>query len=139
MYRDITPNFIQKLGKSEVFVFGSHVSARHNDGAAILAKAYLGACVGQKEGIQGQSYAIPIVGRTVTKRSLMASVLRFTLYALEHPELTFYVSEIHLTSRKFPAYQVAIMFYEASKLPNVYLPRLYWDELEFSEEFKASL
>ena len=69
----------------------------------------------------------------------MASVLRFTLYALEHPELTFYVSEIHLTSRKFPAYQVAIMFYEASKLPNVYLPRLYWDELEFSEEFKASL
>lgn len=121
MYKYITPWSLGTLKRNEVIVFGCQEYGI------------------QGEGPSGQSYAIPIIGRKVTAKTLKRTIERFTEYASEHQELVFYVTEIGRGTRKFPPYKIAIMFFEASGLPNVYLPRLYWDELEFWVEFEASL
>ena len=56
--------------------------------------------------------------------------------ALER-DLVFYVVEIGHGCKIMPAYKIAMMFFEASKLPNVYLPRIYWDELEYGKELES--
>ena len=85
----ITPEWITSLKENEIFVFGCRNSGRHFDGASCFALEHFGAIMGQREGRQGQSYAIPTIGGTIDKKELQESVARFTEYAAEHPELTF--------------------------------------------------
>ena len=47
------------LEKGEIFVFGSNARGLHMGGAARVALEKFGAIMGQGEGPQGQSYAIP--------------------------------------------------------------------------------
>ena len=54
-----TPENITSLDKDEVFVFGSNLLGNHAGGAARVARRNFGAIMGQGEGMQGQSYAIP--------------------------------------------------------------------------------
>ena len=58
----ITPEHIEALRPNEIFVFGSNIAGRHSGGAAKLALRKFGAVMGQAEGRQGSSYAIPTVG-----------------------------------------------------------------------------
>src|SRR5262245_53580931 len=44
-----------------IFVFGSNLAGRHGKGAALYAKQHHGAICGQGEGLQGDSYAIPLL------------------------------------------------------------------------------
>ena len=88
-----------------------------------------GAMMGQREGQQGQSYAIPTIGGTIDKKELQESVARFTEYATEHPELTFLVTPVGCGGGGWRPWMVAPMFRNASKLENVYLPLEFWDEL----------
>lgn len=85
----ITPEWITSLKENEIFVFGCRNSGRHFDGASCFALEHFGAIMGQREGRQGQSYAIPTIGGTIDKKELQESVARFTEYAEAHPELTF--------------------------------------------------
>ena len=55
----ITPPHIHHLKSNEIFVFGSNTSGRHLGGASWMAYQRFGAVMGQAEGPQGQSYAIP--------------------------------------------------------------------------------
>ena len=121
MYRYITPWNLGTLQRNEIIVFGCYEFGMHG------------------EGLLGQAYAIPVVGEMVTEEMLNKSIDRFTKYAEEHQELIFYVTEIGRGCNELPAWKIAMMFFEASKLPNVYLPRLYWNELEFWKELEASL
>ena len=54
-----TPDNITHLDEDEVFVFGSNLQGMHCGGAARTAVQKFGAIMGQGEGMQGQSYAIP--------------------------------------------------------------------------------
>ena len=55
-----TPEHITSLQPNEIFVFGSNLQGMHGGGAAYVAHRKFGAIWGQPEGIQGQSYAIPV-------------------------------------------------------------------------------
>ena len=125
----ITPEWITSLKENEIFVFGCRNSGRHFDGASCFALEHFGAIMGQREGRQGQSYAIPTIGGTIDKKELKESVARFTQYAAEHPELTFLVTPVGCGGGGWRPWMVAPMFRNASKLENVYLPQEFWDEL----------
>lgn len=126
----ITPEWITSLKENEIFVFGCRNSGRHFDGASCFALEHFGAIMGQREGRQGQSYAIPTIGGTIDKKELQDSVARFTKYAVEHPELTFLVTPVGCGGGGWRPWMVAPMFRNASKLENVYLPQEFWDELK---------
>lgn len=123
--RRITPSWIETLREDEIFVFGCRNSGRHFDGASCFALEHFGAIMGQREGRQGQSYAIPTIGGTIDKKELKDSVMRFTQYAIEHPELKFLVTPVGCGGGGWRPSIVAPMFREASALSNVYLPLLF--------------
>lgn len=59
--REYTSERITELKPNEIFVFGSNLAGAHGGGAARLAYNRFGAIWGQGVGLQGQSYAIPIM------------------------------------------------------------------------------
>lgn len=83
--------------KGEIFVFGSNQAGVHGAGAAKYARERHGAIMGQGEGLQGTSYAIPTKDWTI--RTLPLDIIRifvdrFLDFAREHPEMSFYVTPI---------------------------------------------
>ena len=112
--------FITELDEGEVFVFGSNGLGAHNGGAAAMAVNKFGAIYGQAEGLQGQSYAI----NTMDGFEVMVEqVARFIEFAREHPELTFYVTEIGCGIAGYSPEEVAPLFADASE--NVVLPEAF--------------
>ena len=61
----VTSGCITTLKENEIFVFGCRNSGRHFDGASNFALEHFGAVMGQREGRQGQSYAIPTIGGAI--------------------------------------------------------------------------
>lgn len=90
MKQKITPENIQELKENQIFVFGSNMNGNHSGGAARLAVEKFGAIMGQAEGLQGKSYAIPTLDKDmekVTEEELVVALGNFKHYADEHPEL----------------------------------------------------
>ena len=75
---NITPAWIDALEEDEIFVFGCRNSGRHWDGASAFALEHFGAVMGQREGRQGQSYAIPTIGGMIGLKEIRESVKTFT-------------------------------------------------------------
>lgn len=123
----ITPEFITSLSEGEVFVFGSNLQGYHAGGAAHIAEARFGAVWGQGVGMQGQSYAIPTMQGPV--ETIRPYVDEFTAYAKAHPELRFLVTRIGCGIAGFTPDEIAPLFREASRLPNVALPEDFWQVL----------
>ena len=126
----VTPDFVQNLEGDEIFVFGSNRAGLHGGGAAAMAHMFFGAVWGQGVGLQGQSYAIPTmeggvdyVGRYVDE---------FIVFAKEHPEFRFLVTEIGCGIAGFTPQEIAPLFRDAVSLNNVSLPRRFWDVLNIS-------
>lgn len=97
MEKQYTPENITELKANEVFVFGSNMNGNHAGGAAYMALKQFGAEMGNAEGIQGQSYAIPTLdqdGSRINLTDLEESIKRFYQYADEHPDNTFYLTKI---------------------------------------------
>ena len=134
--QNITPKWIVSLKENEIFVFGCRNSGRHWDGASAFALKHFGAIMGQREGRQGQSYAIPTIGGVIGLKEIRKSVATFTQYAAEHPELYFLVTPIGCGGGCRSPRAIAPMFREAAKLPNVSLPQEFWDILGRSIFFK---
>ena len=103
--------FIKRLPDNGIFVFGSNPEGRHGAGAARYARQHFGAIYGRGRGIQGRSYALvtknltpgyreaatgyvyPKAGpRSVDLRMLIKNIADLYCYALEHPDLDFYVA-----------------------------------------------
>lgn len=120
----ITPDRVSRLGENEIFVFGSNAQGRHEGGAAALAVDKFGAIMGQAEGLQGRSYAIPTAG--VSEQEMYQSICRFSEFAEAHPELIFYVTAVGCGSAGYTPYVVAPMFSQAARLDNVKLPKDFW-------------
>lgn len=126
--KHITPEFVSSLEGNEIFVFGCRNSGRHWDGASVFALKHFGAVFGQREGRQGRSYAIPTIGGTIGLKEIRQSVMQFTRYAAEHPELHFLVTPIGCGVGGWKASEIAPLFRNASRLPNVSLPKDFWAE-----------
>ncbi len=124
--RNITPEWVETLGENEIFVFGCRNSGRHFDGASNYALNHFGAIMGQREGRQGRSYAIPTIGGEIGLKEILQSVKTFTEYATRHPELHFLVTPVACGGGLRTPREIAPMFRDAAKLPNVSLPQVFW-------------
>lgn len=121
-----TPHNIKNLEKNEIFVFGSNAAGMHNGGAARTAVEKFGAIMGQGEGLQGQSYAIPTMG---TLEETEQAIQRFIQFAKVHPEMKFLVTRIGCGIAGYTPRQIAPMFASAVNVENVCLPKDFWEEL----------
>ena len=135
----ITPEWIETLAENEIFVFGCRNSGRHFDGASNFALEHFGAVMGQREGRQGRSYAIPTIGGTIGLRDIRKSVMLFTQYAAEHPELHFLVTPVGCGGGCQSEWDIAPMFSNAAKLPNVSLPIGFWNVLKLQNIRRPSI
>ena len=122
----ITPDWIDTLEENEVFVFGSNAQGNHAGGAAAHAVKHFGAIMGQGEGLQGQSYAIPTTGDYQT---FINAVERFLDYASAHPEQRFLVTRVGCGNAGHHVREVARAFAGAIKLENISLPEDFWEIL----------
>ena len=85
-YKGFTPDYIDRLLPNQIFVFGSNTLGYHTGGASGTARKKFGAVWGQAEGLQGQSYAIPVdFGKGIRKDTeVKASVEKFIAFAKEN-------------------------------------------------------
>lgn len=118
-----TPEVISNLSANEIFVFGSNLSGYHVGGAAKVAMKKFGACYGQNEGLQGQSYAIPTIFPSI--EMIRPHIERFLLFAKENKNLTFYVTSIGCGNAEWTEYEIAPMFAGAMQMENVIMPESF--------------
>jgi len=111
------------LDENEIFVFGSNTRGIHDGGASLTAVRCFGAIVGQPESPQGQSYALPTDGASLT--DIQASVNRFIVYAKAHPHLTFLVTEIGCGTAGYHPMEIGPLFKDAVTVSNIYLPKIF--------------
>ena len=130
-YKGFTPDYIDALLPSQVFVFGSNALGYHTGGASRTARKLFGAVWGQAEGLQGQSYAIPVdFGKGVRKDTeVKAAVDRFIDFAKEHTELFFFVTRVGCGIAGYHDEEMAQFFKDALELKNVCLPKSFVDAL----------
>jgi hypothetical protein len=103
----ITPEQINQLDPDEIFVFGSNMEGNHAGGAARTAIKW-GAIMGQGEGIQGKTYAIPTMLNSVVE--IKPYVLRFIEYAKSNPYKRFLVTKIGCGIAGFNYKEIAPLF-----------------------------
>lgn len=120
----ITPDEIIALKSNEVFVFGSNLQGYHAGGAAFTARMSFGAIMGQGEGLQGQSYAIPTMQGGV--ETIKPYVDRFLDFAGRNPNMDFLVTRIGCGIAGFTPQEIAPLFKKAEHMHNVWLPADFW-------------
>lgn len=123
-----TPDMIKSLAPNEVFVFGSNLAGMHGGGAARMAHLYFGAVMGNGDGIQGQSYAIPTMQGGVD--TIRPYVDKFIAYARQHPDRQFLVTRIGCGIAGFSPDEIAPLFSDARDVENISLPQDFWECLE---------
>lgn len=123
MEQRFTPEWITELEPGEIFVFGSNLAGVHGGGAARIALEKFGAVPGQGVGLQGRSYAIPTMQGGV--ETVRPYVEEFVDFARRHQELTFLVTRIGCGIAGFRDEEIAPLFADALKMPNVVLPETF--------------
>lgn len=91
-----------------------------------VAVRHFGAVMGQREGLQGQSYAIPTMEGIDEMR---AAIHRFATFAQAHPNLRFLVTRVGCGAAGYGEVGVAQLFRECVALENVALPAGFWRAL----------
>jgi hypothetical protein len=115
---------------TNIFVFGSNRAGRHGRGAARWAFRNRGAILGQGEGLQGESYALPTKDEdlnVLTLDQIKEHADRFLKFAEDHPDLTFELTPVGCGLAGYSHGQIAPLFSTAG--PNIILP----------DEFRAVL
>ena len=135
----ITPDNIEQVGpnpnetKKEVFVFGSNLQGIHTAGAAKFAINKGLADDGQKEGPSrnGKSYGIPTQSdrKPLPLDQIKMYVDNFLEYAKSNPDHKFLVTKIGTGFGGYNPQQMAQLFASAESIPNVYLPKEFWNEI----------
>ena len=128
---EYTPDYIDTLLSNQIFVFGSNALGYHTGGASGTARKKFGAVWGQPEGLQGQSYAIPVdFGKGVRKDAeVKAAIDRFIAFSKAHNELFFFVTRVGCGIAGYHDEEMAQFFREALELNNVCLPKSFVDAL----------
>lgn len=123
----VTPQYVNKLGENEIFVFGSNLAGAHGGGAARLAYERWGAVWGQGVGLQGQCYAIPTMHGG--PEAIRPYVDEFVAFARSHPDMKFLVTEIGCGIAGFSPSDIAPLFAGVVDVDNIYLPERFWKVL----------
>lgn len=123
----ISSDNIGHLNENEIFVFGSNIQGMHGGGAAWYAHKNFGAEWGVGEGLTGRTYALPTMEGVA---SLKRAVDNFTACARQHPELTFLVTAVGCGIAGYKPQEVAPLFRESLSMENVYLPKVFIEELK---------
>ena len=126
----IATDLIRRLGRNEVFVFGSNDQGLHNGGAALKAVQRFGAQMGVAEGPQGRSYAIPTVGANIGPDEIRAAFHRLVDYARQHPELTFLVTALGCGHGGYTPETMAPLLADGIHVENIHYPFAFWQEFE---------
>ncbi len=129
---EYTPEHISQLASNEIFVFGSNIAGIHGGGAARYAYEHFGAEWGNGIGLAGQSYAIPTMHGGV--REIKPYVDKFIEFAEAHPQYRFLVTPIGCGIAGFTSCQIAPLFFRAIHIPNIILPKDFYDVLLPLEE-----
>ena len=134
-YAGFTPDYIDRLLPSQIFVFGSNILGYHTGGASGTARKKFGAVWGQAEGLQGQSYAIPVdFGKGIRKDTeVKASVEKFIAFAKENERLLFFVTRIGCGIGGYRDDEMAQFFKNALEVKNICLPKSFVDALKGGE------
>lgn len=102
-----TPDQIDHLEMTEIFVFGSNIQGAHGGGAARVAHQRFGAESGVGEGLTGQTYALPTMeGRD----AFLAAAQRFIDFAASRPDLTFLLTKVGCGIAGYDESEVAAWF-----------------------------
>ena len=101
---------ITELEPGQIFVFGSHRTGHHAGGAARQAVDRFGAIVGQGEGLQGQSYAIPTMHG---EADFLRAIKAFVDFAEARPELELLLTRVGCGIAGFRESDVVAMFQDA--------------------------
>lgn len=126
----LTPDHVTSLRENEIFVFGSNLMGMHGGGAARTARLHFGAVLGNGDGPQGRSYAIPTMQGGV--ETIRPYVDKFINYAKAHPDQVFLVTAIGCGIAGFIPEEIAPLFREAVRVDNIHLPQSFWDVLSQS-------
>jgi len=132
---NVTPENITTLEANQVFVFGSNLAGRHGAGAALLAKRRFGAKNGIGEGLTGRCYAFPTKGRNLEVEpmcSLQVAAQRLHFCVMDNRDRHFLVTKVGCGLAGRTPEQMAPIFEDVAKEPNVSLPREFWDILNKS-------
>lgn len=134
-YAGFTPDYIDRLLPSQIFVFGSNILGYHTGGASGTARKKFGAVWGQAEGLQGQSYAIPVdFGKGIRKDTeVKASIEKFIAFAKENERLLFFVTRIGCGIGGYRDDEMAQFFKNALEVKNICLPKSFVDALKGGE------
>jgi len=132
------------MKNTDIFVFGSNTEGKHGAGAALYAKNMHNAIYGVPMGLQGNAYGIITKDLRVGERSvsldfIQAQVTILLYFAIERPELTFYVTRIGCGHAGFTEEEIAPMFQKVLDLGivNVKLCLEFYDRLNKSMNFRA--
>jgi len=114
------------IDSNNIFCFGSNTEGRHDGGAALFAEDNLGAIYGQARGLQGNSYAIVTIDYTgnnsVTLDTIAEEINELFKFALENPQLKFYVTKIGTGISKYNILDIANLFKNKIIPTNIILP-----------------
>lgn len=121
MMDKVIPAMITELADNQIFVFGSNLQGQHYGGAARTAHNKFGAEWGIGVGPTGRTYAIPTMHGGVD--DIRPYVDQFAEYAAAHTDKRFLVTRIGCGIAGFADEEIAPLFANAYKLPNVYIPR----------------
>lgn len=134
-YKGFTPDYIDRLLPNQIFVFGSNMLGYHTGGASGTARKRFGAVWGQAEGLQGQSYAIPVdFGKGIRKDTeVKTSVEKFIAFAKENEQLFFFVTRIGCGIGGYRDDEMAQFFKDAMDVRNICLPKSFVDALKGGE------
>lgn len=130
-----TPDKIGILASNEVFVYGANEAGIHGAGAAKLALKW-GAKIGAY-GFNGRTYGIPTKStkiKTLPRAKIGAHVDEFLLFAIEHPDHVFLVTQIGCGLAGFKVRDMAPLFRRALLIKNIVLPESFFRYLILEQE-----
>lgn len=133
----LAPNQITELSQCEIFVFGSNLEGQHMGGAARYAYEHFSAEWGNGVGPQGRCYAIPTMHGSLS--DIKPYVDDFIEYARQHPMNRFLLTRIGCGIAGFKDKDMAPLFAEAMKLPNVSFPKEWVPRLLYYVEPKERM
>lgn len=137
MYRYHDEHIVKSLPTDTIFVFGSDLAGKHEDGGARVAHQYFGAVKGVSRGWAGQSFAIPTLDQSLKPlacEEIAAHIHDFKIYTKNHPSTTYFITALGCGLAGNPVSKIAPLFKNISS--NVILP---WSFKPFLEENLTSL
>lgn len=134
----ITPSELSSFEDDEVLVIDNNSGLHIEDGVIQVIDPMIRKEWGIEEGLSGQDYIIPTTEGLI---NMAAAINRFLTFANNHPEKTFFLTNIGCGIASYTPLQVAPLIAKAIAMANVRMPRKFWEYFwitggVFPEDFK---